>query len=130
MSSALFSESDLRAALAHWPDSGPHLEGKSTSDSLMDRLLQCLRGLVSQSGTATFVDLIALLRHWLLSQSRGGQARWLEVPLASPWPSSKVWNDQGFEVADMAHAPKSALSTHDCSGSGNNMTCSTMHSTE
>lgn len=101
MSYAQFSESDLRAALAHWPDSGPYLEGKGTSDGLMDRLLQCLRDLLRQSGTATFVDLIALLRHWLLAQARGGTPPWLEVPLLPPWPTSQVWSDQGFEVADL-----------------------------
>lgn len=101
MSGSLFSETDLRAALAHWPDSAPDLEGKGTTSGLMDRLRQCLRDLLRQSGTATFVDLIALLRHWLLAQARGGEAPWLEVPLTPPWPSSQVWNDHGFEVADL-----------------------------
>ncbi len=101
MSASLFSENDLRAALAHWPDSQPYLEGKGTTDALTDRLRQCLRDLLRQSGPATFVDLIALLRHWLLAQARDGSAPWLEVPLAPPWPTSQEWNDHGFEVADL-----------------------------
>jgi ATP-dependent DNA helicase RecQ len=101
MSGALFSESDLRAALMHWPDSGPYLEGRCSTDGLMDRLRQCLFSLLRQNGAATFVDLIALLRHWLLAQARGGAVPWLEVPLAPPWPSGQVWNDHGFEVAEL-----------------------------
>lgn len=101
MSSALFSESDLRAVLAHWPDSRSFFEGKGTSDGLLDRIQQCLRDLLQKGGTATFLDLIVLLRHWLLAQARGGTAPWLEVPLAPPWPTGQMWTDQGFEVADL-----------------------------
>lgn len=101
MSGAPFSASDLRAALAHWPDSAPYLDDKGSTDGLLDRLRLCLRDLLRQSGNATFVDLIALLRHWLLAQARGGEAPWLEVPLAPLWPSSQVWNDHGFEAVDL-----------------------------
>lgn len=101
MNGALFSESDLRATLAHWPDCGLYLERKGATDGLMDRLRQCLYGLLRHDDDVTFLDLIALLRHWLLAQARVGEAPWLEVPLTPPWPSSQVWNDHGFEVADL-----------------------------
>lgn len=99
MTFTMFSEFDLREALTHWPDSHAYLEATTTTDSLLDRVQQCLRELLDQSGTATFIDLIALLRHWLLAQSKGGTRVWLQVPLAAPWPASEVWHEQGFEVA-------------------------------
>lgn len=102
MSGTFFSANDLRATLAHWPDSAPYLEGKVGKDGLLDRLRQCLHDLLLKKGTATFVDLIALLRHWLLAQARGGEAPWLAVPLEPPWPASQAWRDHGFEVADLA----------------------------
>lgn len=101
MNTTLFTESELRAALAHWPDSNAYLEGKGATDGLLERMQQCLRDLLTRSGTATFLDLIMLLRHWLLAQARGGTAPWLQVPLAAPWPASEVWYEQGFEVADL-----------------------------
>ncbi len=76
-----FTAHDLRSALANWPASSQYLEGKSTDDGLLTRLQQCLRGLINQVGTATHSDLIALLRHWLLSQASGGTPPWLQVPI-------------------------------------------------
>lgn len=99
MTKAVFSESDLRAALDHWPDSHVYLDGKATTDSLLDRVRQCLQELLNRRGPSTVMDLIALLRHWLLAQARGGTPPWLQVPLAAPWPASEVWNEQGFDVA-------------------------------
>lgn len=99
MTFTMFSEFDLRETLAHWPDSHVYLEGETAADSLLGRAQQCLRELLGQRGTATFIDLIALLRHWLLAQAKGGARAWLQVPLAPPWPASEVWHEQGFEVA-------------------------------
>lgn len=96
-----FTAHDLRSALANWPDSSQYLEGKSTEDGLLSRLQQCLHGLINQVGNATQLDLIALLRHWLLSQASEGTPPWLQVPLCSSWPSSQLWSDHGFEVADL-----------------------------
>ncbi len=96
-----FTAHDLRSALANWPASSQYLEGKSTDDGLLTRLQQCLRGLINQVGTATHFDLIALLRHWLLSQASGGTPPWLQVPICPSWPSSQLWSDHGFEVADL-----------------------------
>jgi len=102
MNSLAFSAHDLRSSLANWPDSSQYLEGKSTNDALLGRLQQCLRGLlINQVGNGTHTDLIALLRHWLLSQASGGTPPWLQVPLCASWPSSQLWSDQGFEVADL-----------------------------
>lgn len=101
MSDAVFTANDLRTALAKWPDSRSNLERKVPSDGLLDRLQQCLRSIHEQAGTGTYLDFIALVRHWLLSQARGGIPPWLEVPLIQSWPSSQYWSDQGFEVADL-----------------------------
>jgi ATP-dependent DNA helicase RecQ len=95
----MFSEFALREALTHWPDSHVYLEGEPPTDCLLDRVQQCLRELLDQSGTATFTDLIGLLRHWLLVQSKSGARTWLQVPLLAPWPTGDVWHAQGFEVA-------------------------------
>ena len=101
MNATLFAESELRAALADWPDINVYLEGKAATDGLLDRVQQCLRDLRTRGGAATFLDLITLLRHWLLSQARGGTVPWLQVPLGTPWPTSAVWREQGFDVAEL-----------------------------
>ena len=101
MSDHLFSPNDLIIALTQWPECRPYLEGKRATDGLLDRVQQCLRELLNKSGAATFFDLIALLRHWLLAQARGGTPQWLEVPLVTPWPTSQVWIDHGFEVVEL-----------------------------
>lgn len=101
MSSTVFSEDDLRTTLTLWPDSGACLDNKPVGDGLLGRLQQCLRDLRQPGAGSAFADLIALVRHWLLSQARGGSPPWLGVPLTPPWPSSQVWSDHGFEVADL-----------------------------
>ena len=101
MSDRLFSPNELRIALTQWPECRPYLEGKGATDGLLDRIQQCLRELLNKSEAATFVDLIALLRHWLLAQARGGTPQWLEVPFATPWPTSQAWIDHGFEVVEL-----------------------------
>lgn len=101
MSNLDFSAYDLRSALEHWPDSSQYIEGKSSDDGLLSRLQQCLQGLLISARTVPPVDLIALLRHWLLRQASGGTPPWLKVPICSSWPSSQEWSNHDFEVADL-----------------------------
>lgn len=101
MSDTRFSANDLRITLAKWPECRPYLEAKSATDGLLDRIHQCLRDLLNLRGASTYIDLIALLRQWLLTQARGGTSQWLEVPLSKPWPTSQIWIDHGFEVVEL-----------------------------
>lgn len=100
MTKIRFCASDLYEALARWPDSEALLELETPADALLDRLQQCLRDLLRRR-RATALDLIALLRHWLLAQARGGPAAWMTVPLGGGWPAAEVWRQQDFEVAEM-----------------------------
>jgi ATP-dependent DNA helicase RecQ len=101
MTTTEFSEEDLHAALRQWPDSRALLEQSPSTDALLHRLQQCLRDLLEQRAGATFLDLLVLLRHWLLARAQGGQASWMEVPLTESWPPAHHWHNHGFEVADM-----------------------------
>lgn len=95
-----FRASDLYEALTHWTHSEALLELERPEDALLDRIQQCLRDLLRRRG-ATALDLIALLRHWLLGQAHGGPAAWMTVPLGDPWPAADMWRQQDFEVAEM-----------------------------
>ena len=95
-----FCGSDLYEALTRWPDSAALLELERPEDALLDRIQQCLRELL-QRRRATALDLIALLRHWLLAQAHGASAAWMTVPRGGAWPTANEWRQQDFEVAEM-----------------------------
>lgn len=101
MSATSFSEQDLCVALAQWPECRSLLERGPSADSILDRLQQCLRDLVELPSGAIHLDLVILLRHWLLARAVEGRVPWMEVPLGGDWPQAQLWHEQGFEVADM-----------------------------
>lgn len=100
MMATKFCASDLYEALTRWPDSRQLLELERPEDALLDRIQQCLRDLL-HGQRATALDLIALLRNWLLAQAHGGPAAWMTVPRGGVWPAADVWRQQDFEVAEI-----------------------------
>jgi ATP-dependent DNA helicase RecQ len=101
MTAPRFSASAFYEALARWPDSRELLELDQATDSILERLRQCLLDLWNHRASATPLDVVLLLRHWVLAQTQGGKAAWTRVPLGGAWPSAVVWRSQDFEVAEM-----------------------------
>lgn len=101
MTAPTFSAPAFYEALTRWPDSRELLERARATDSILERLRQCLLDLLINRESATHLDLVLLLRHWVLAQRQGAQAPWTRVPLGGAWPAAVVWRSQDFEVAEM-----------------------------
>ena len=102
MTTNTFTESDLREVLANWPKSHSLLNKPTTSniDGILDRVRKCLLDLVVVNQRSTYLDLILLIRHFLLEQAKGTSAPWIQVSVSNPWPGSELWRSHDYEVAD------------------------------
>lgn len=100
MTSDLFDEVVLRHWLSHWDSAAPPVSA-TTQDGLLQRLRAVLLTLRT-GGEVSALDLIALMRHWMLRTGASGGAKWFRVPSTSPWPDATAWENAGFEVARMS----------------------------
>lgn len=92
------NDGGLRRWLTNW-DSDEQFATSPAADSLVERLRQVLVLMARTGHCASEVDLIALVRQWMLRVSALHGAPWLRVPLSSPWPTAESWEAAGFEVA-------------------------------
>lgn len=94
-------EDTLESLLAQW---GPHAVGLLNIvavDPLLERLRQTLATITGGARVATKLDLIALVRQWLLRRVSHGGPAWLRVPGEAGWPSYDDWRTAGFDVAQI-----------------------------
>ena len=100
MTQTPLNDGGLRRWLTNW-DSHEQFASSPAADSLVERLRQVLILMANTGRCASEVDLIALVRQWMLRVAASHGAPWLRVPLRSPWPNAELWEAEGFEVARM-----------------------------
>lgn len=98
MNGITFGDSELRECLANRPAISDFLTARGSS-SLLERLRQVLSRYAEGRMRQSHVDLIALIRQWLLFQARSGAQPWLTVPDGPGWPDRRAWEDAEFIAA-------------------------------
>lgn len=94
------NDGGLRRWLTNW-DVCEQVASSPAPDPLLERLRQVLTFMANSGRCASEVDLIALVRQWMLRVSASHGAPWLRVPLRLPWPTADAWEAEGFNVARM-----------------------------
>lgn len=94
------NDSGLRHWLSEWDTYEPVTSGPA-SDSLIERLRQVLLAMAITRRCDSEVDLIALVRQWMLRVVASHGAPWLRIPVCRPWPTAETWETAGFDVARM-----------------------------
>jgi ATP-dependent DNA helicase RecQ len=98
MNSLTFGDSELRECLASWPTASNLLTARG-SNPLLERLRQVLSRYAEGRLRRSHVELIALIRQWLLFQARSGAQPWLSMPEGPTWPDRRAWEDAAFTAA-------------------------------
>lgn len=101
MSAAVLDEDALAGALGHWGTQGVALEQLYAPDGLLERLRQVLCNLERHDTDASELDLLCLVRQWLLRRASRGAPAWLRVPDGSGWPACAAWRGAGFDAAEV-----------------------------
>ena len=101
MSAAVLDEDALAGALAHWETQAAVLAQSCAPDPMLERLRQVLSGLERHDADAGELDLLCLVRQWLLRRAGRGAPAWLRVPDGGGWPSCAAWRGAGFDAAEV-----------------------------
>lgn len=102
MSVAVLDENALADVLAHWEIQRATLAHSTTQDALLERIRQVLSDLARHETDAGELDLICLIRQWLLRRAGRGAPAWLRVPNTNGWPSCAAWRSAGFDAAEVS----------------------------
>ena len=97
MSEPTFDDAVLRRWIADWR-TGEAVDASAADDPLLERLRQLLLAMANRMPIQT-LDLIALVRQWMLRTAAGGGPKWVRVPTEAPWPNATAWEAADFEVA-------------------------------
>ncbi|WP_322075461.1 protein DpdF [Burkholderia cenocepacia] len=92
-----FGDAEVRECLADWPRARKILT-THRSTGLTERLRQVLLRYSDARTQRSHVELVALLRQWLLVQTSRGGAQWMRVPSDPTWPDRHRWEEAGFTV--------------------------------
>lgn len=98
MTLSVLTDGGMRHWLSEW-DSHTPITQSTEHDGLLERLRQVLHAMATTSRCSSEVDLVALVRQWMLRVAASNSPPWLRVPLTTPWPSAETWERAGFDVA-------------------------------
>ena len=88
----------LQKALLDWPSLTLPVTEEEAENPILKRLLQILHETLSIGMLPSDMDFITLIRHLLLSRSRGSTFLGLRVPEGAGWPNAEVWRRCSFTV--------------------------------
>lgn len=98
MTLPVLTDGGMRHWLSDWDSHAP-ITQTTQQDGLLERLRQVLHAMATTRRCSSEVDLVALVRQWMLRVAASNSPPWLRVPSATPWPSAKTWERAGFDVA-------------------------------
>jgi ATP-dependent DNA helicase RecQ len=101
MTTPVLDEDALVGALAHWETQAATFAQSHASDALLERLRQVLSELERHHTDAGELDLLCLVRQWLLRRASRGAPAWLRVPASDGWPACAAWRAAGFDAAEV-----------------------------